>query len=40
VRYGTFEVKTKSFEDPAKAAAEAETRIAEKLARGFKERPE
>lgn len=37
VRYGTFELKTKSFGDEDDAASALETRIAEKLANGFTE---
>ena len=36
VRYGTFEVKTKTFASEAEARSAAEARIAEKLGKGFR----
>ncbi len=39
VRYGTFEVKTKSFASEGEALVEAEARIAEKVGKGFREVP-
>jgi len=37
VRYGTFEVKAKTFESEGEALVEAEARIADKIGKGFRE---
>ncbi len=39
VRYGTFDVKTKSYVSEGEALVEAEARIAEKIGKGFREVP-
>lgn len=39
VRFGTFEVKTKSFASEGEALVEAEARIADKVGKGFREVP-